>query len=71
MKKRQYAPLWKNIGIAVQMILTVIFVVSVCLLSALIHKKVLDSRDVSNANFVDSGCYSDLFREKTDELINF
>ncbi len=71
MNRRQYAPIWKNISLVIQLILTVIFVISVFLLSALIRKNMLDTTDISNTNFMDSGCYSELFKQKTDELIDF
>ncbi len=71
MKNRQYAPIFKNIGLVMQITLTVIFVMSVFLLSALIQKNMLDTTDVSNTQFMDSDCYSELFQKKTDDLISF
>lgn len=71
MNKRQYTPLRKNIVIAVQIILTIIFVMSVYLLGALISKNVLNTSDLWNTNFLESGCYRELFQEKIDELISF
>lgn len=71
MNKRQYTPLRKNIGIAVQMVLTIIFVISVYLLGALASKNVLNTSDIWNPNFLESGCYRELFQERIDALISF
>lgn len=71
MKERQYAPIWKYIVVLLQIILTVIFMMSVFLLSSLMSKKMLDTNDIRNENFLDSGCYAELFEQKTDELISF
>ena len=71
MDKKQYSTVWKNICLVIQLILTVIFVVSVFLLNALIAKNMLDSSDVSNGKFEDSGCYSELFKQRTDSLLEF
>ncbi len=71
MNKRQYSQLWKNIGIAVQIILTIIFVMSVYLLGALPSKNVLNTNDVFHTDFIESGYYKELFREKLDVLISF
>lgn len=71
MDRKQYSTVWKNICLVTQMILTVIFVVSVFLLNALIAKNMLDTSDISNGNYQDSGCYSQLFKERTDSLIEF
>ncbi len=71
MNKRQYSQLWKNIGIAVQIILTIIFVMSVYLLGALASKNVLNTNDVFHTDFIESGYYKELFREKLDVLISF
>ena len=71
MDKKQYSTVWKNICLVIQLVLTVIFVISVFLLNALIAKNMLDSNDISNAKFEDSGCYSELFKQRTDDLIDF
>ena len=71
MNKRQYSPLWKNVGIAVQIILTIVFVMSVYLLGALASKNVLNTNDLLNTDFIESGYYKELFREKLDVLISF
>ena len=71
MKKMQYSPLWKNIGILLHVSLTIVFVMSVYLLSALINKNVLDLSDISNTNFLESGSYRVLFQDKTDSLLEF
>lgn len=71
MNKRQYSPLWKNVGIAVQIILTIIFVMSVYLLGALASKNVLNTNDLFNKDFIESGYYKELFREKIDALVSF
>lgn len=71
MDKKQYSTVWKNICLVIQLVLTVIFVISVFLLNALIAKNMLDSTDISNAKFEDSGCYSELFKKRTDDLIDF
>lgn len=71
MKKMQYSPLWKNIGILLHVSLTIVFVMSVYLLSALINKNVLDLSDISNTYFLESGSYRVLFQDKTDSLLEF
>jgi signal transduction histidine kinase len=71
MDKKQYSTVWKNICLVIQMILTVIFVVSVFLLNALIAKNMLDTSDISNGHYQDSGCYSELFKQRTDNLLEF
>lgn len=71
MKKRQYASIWKNIGVALQLILSVVLVMAIFLFAALVEKNMFDSRDITNKKFVDAGCYTELFRNKTRSLMDF
>lgn len=71
MENKRYSSGWKHICLVVQLILTVIFVVSVFMLTALHSKHILDGTNLGSAAYQDSGCYSKLFEKKTDELVQF
>ncbi len=71
MSRRQYSTLWKNIAITVQVILTVTFVLAISLLGALVNKNVLNTSELWNADFLESGYYRDLFQQKTNDVIQF
>lgn len=71
MKNRQYSNFWKNTVIILQLVLTVIFMVSTFLLTALSGKSMLETGDLSNQNFTESGYYSSVFQDKVSNLTYF
>lgn len=71
MNKRQYMQLWKYMAVIVQLVLTVILALSVCLLDVLNDRNVLNAGDLFHVNFEESDSYHQLFLEKTSELLWF
>lgn len=71
MKNRHYSTFWKNTIIILQMVLTVIFVLSFFLLASLNGKRMLETGDLANQNFTESGYYRSIFQDKAADLIYF
>lgn len=71
MNNRQYASIWKNIIILLQLVLSVTFMMSVFLLTFLGNMNMVDTDNLTNQSFVDSNYYKDVFEKKVDDLTNF
>lgn len=71
MKHFRYRTGLKVLLIALQQIFTVLLVVSIVLLSSLFEKKMLDTNDIFNQSFTDSGYYEDVFQESVQEIMRY
>lgn len=71
MKNKQYSNFWKTIVVILQLVLTVTFMVSTFLLTSLNGKSMLDTENLANQNFTESGYYSRVFQDKMETLIRF
>lgn len=71
MDNSKHRSLWKNIVIGLQMIFSVLLVVSVFLVVELNQKQMMDADNLTHQDFEDSKYYQNVFQEKLGDLIKF
>ncbi len=71
MRKIRYTTGTKILLVILQQIFAVLLVVSIVLLSALFDKKMLNTNDILDQSFVNSGYYSDVFQKTSQEIIRY
>lgn len=71
MKNFRYSTGMKVLLVMLQQVFAVLLVVSIVLLSSLFDRQMLDTDNILNRSFVDSGYYAETFRQSVDELIKY
>ncbi|MEE1251154.1 MAG: HAMP domain-containing sensor histidine kinase [Lachnospiraceae bacterium] len=71
MKNSRYSTGMKALLVMLQQVFAVLLVVSIVLLSSLFGKQMLDTDDILNRSFVDSGYYAETFQHAVEELIQY
>ncbi|MDE7435372.1 MAG: HAMP domain-containing histidine kinase [Lachnospiraceae bacterium] len=71
MDNGKHRSLWKNIVIGLQLIFSVLLVISVFLVVELNQKQMMDADNLMHQNFEDSKYYQNVFQEKLGDLIKF
>ena len=71
MKNSRYSIGMKALLVMLQQIFSVLLVVSIVLLSSLFGRQMLDTDDIFNRSFVDSGYYAETFQHSVGELIQY
>lgn len=71
MRKFRYTTGTKIWLVILQQIFAVLLVVSVVLLSALFDRRMLNTNDILDTSFVNSGYYTDVFQKTAQELIKY
>ena len=71
MKNRHYGNAWKNIIILLQLLFSVLLLMSVFMVAALNGKHMIDMDNLTNQSYVDSSYYSYVYEQKVTELTNF
>ena len=71
MKNSRYSIGMKALLVMLQQIFSVLLVVSIVLLSSLFGRQMLDTDDILNRSFVDSGYYAETFQHSVGELIQY
>ena len=71
MRKFRYTTGTKIWLVILQQIFAVLLVVSIVLLSALFDRRMLNTNDILDTSFVNSGYYTDVFQKTAQELIKY
>ena len=71
MKNRHYGNVWKNTIILLQLLFSVLLLMSVFMVAALNGKHMIDMDNLTNQSYVDSSYYSYVYEQKVTELTNF
>lgn len=71
MKNFRYSLGVKILLVIMQQIFSVLLVISIVLLSSLFDKQMLDTDNILNRSFVDSGYYAETFQKSVDELLKY
>lgn len=71
MENSKHRSLWKNIVIGLQLVFSVLLVISVFMIVELNQKRLMDADNLAHQNFEDSKYYQNVFRGKLDDLIRF
>lgn len=71
MKKKKHSTLWKNITVVLQLVCSVVLVISSFLVAFLNQKHMMDSDNLTSQTFEESRYFNQVFHEKMDELIGF
>lgn len=71
MKNKKHSALWKNIAVALQLICSVVLVMSAFLVASLNQKHMMDSDNLTSQSFEESQYFNQVFHGKMDELIGF
>lgn len=71
MKNKQYASIWKNLIIILQLALSVVFMMSAFLLTTLSRKSLVDMNKLTYQSFVESEYYGSVFEDKVEALSKF
>ena len=71
MKNRHYGNAWKNTIILLQLLFSVLLLMSVFMVAALNGKHMIDMDNLTNQSYVDSSYYGYVYEQKVTELTNF